>query len=151
MKFKPKTNDTFSFLLIIAGIALWALLIVGYMVDCSQNANRGARNSNMESPTDPPATFQAPASKEPVRITVPTPSTGLIVAKNLYAKSGEVFAIDRGEDTVYFFDKDGQEWSFFGAEDWFVGDRLCAIFDSLGTFTRSDDVIINITYEAWDY
>ena len=68
MKPKTKPSDTFLFLLIIAGIALWGLLIAGYMVDLSRNADRGARNSNMGLHTDPPATFDVTASEEPVLI-----------------------------------------------------------------------------------
>lgn len=86
-----------------------------------------------------------------------TPSTGLtlnqesVAIAHLYAKSGVVVSVNVYEDTVCFVDTRGAKWEFYGIEDWQVGDRLCAIFDSAGTLDPYDDAVIRATYEAWDY
>lgn len=96
--------------------------------------------------------IKVPASIEPVRITVPAVNIDpRFPASQLYARSGEVSLVDRFADVIEFYDTTGQHWTFQGAEDWQQGDTLCAVFCSLGTFDRCDDVIVNVTYEARDY
>ena len=83
---------------------------------------------------------------------IQSPKTEMKIDTNhLYAKSGEVIAVNPYLDTMTFADKNGNIWEVFGSEDWMVQDRLCAIFDDQGTLDPLDDTVIKVTYEAWDW
>lgn len=104
---------------------------------------------DVEHPTSTPAIFTMAASKEPI---VPAASNEpRYAASNLYARDGLVTGVDTYADTVTFVDTRGLHWEFYGAEDWYEGDRLCAIFYDAGTLNPYDDEVIVATYEAYDY
>lgn len=63
-----------------------------------------------------------------------------------YPKAGIVTAIDRDADTVTFTDGAGLDWSFYGVEDYMVGDYVAAIMDDNGTENVLDDEIVTVRY-----
>lgn len=109
-------------------------------------------NLDVERPTMPPATSTVAASKEPVVIVVPAASNEpRYAASNLYAEAGVVTELDYAADVVTFMDARGMYWSFYGVEDWQVGDLLCAILYDAGTLDPLDDAVISATYHAGAY
>lgn len=75
-----------------------------------------------------------------------TQSEMKININHLYAKSGEVIAVDPNLDTMTFVDKNGNIWEVFGSEDWMVQDRVCAIFYDENTIDLLDDSVIKVIY-----
>ena len=69
----------------------------------------------------------------------------------LYAKSGKVVELDEENDIVTFIDCNGFLWSFYGVEDWNVGDWCAVIFNTMGTDTIFDDEIVSVRYESWGH
>lgn len=67
-------------------------------------------------------------------------------AADLYPAAGIVTEVNRETDTVTFTDANGNDWSFYGAEDWIEGDTCAAIMDSRGTESILDDRIIHARY-----
>ena len=135
----------------------WAIflimLLVVSLVGCFQAAQYSYDTTHLdvERPTKAPASTVA-TTKEPIVVVVPAATNEpRYAAANLYAKSGVVVSVNVYEDVVRFVDTRGAEWEFYGVEDWQVGDRLCAIFDDVGTLNPYDDAVIRATYEAWDY
>ena len=71
---------------------------------------------------------------------------------NFYAKVGIIFRMDYEKDIVYVVDFFGEEWSFFGCEDWAEGDICALTMDNNGTSdTIYDDFITNTNYCGWIY
>lgn len=70
-------------------------------------------------------------------------------SEELYAKSGRVVEVNDEHDVVTFMDSNGFLWSFYGVEDWCVGDWCAVIFNTMGTSTILDDKIVNVRYENW--
>lgn len=68
---------------------------------------------------------------------------------NFYAKVGVVFRMDYIENIVYVVDFFGEEWSFFGCEDWDIGDFVAAVMDTMGTELIYDDEIVSVTYNGY--
>ena len=68
---------------------------------------------------------------------------------NFYAKVGIIFRMNYEEDIVYVVDFFGEEWSFFGCEDWDIGDFVAAVMDTMGTELIYDDEIVSVTYNGW--
>lgn len=68
---------------------------------------------------------------------------------NFYARVGVVFRMDYTENIVYVVDFFGEEWSFFGCEDWDVGDFVAAVMDTMGTELIYDDEIVSVTYNGY--
>jgi hypothetical protein len=66
-----------------------------------------------------------------------------------YAKQGIITAIDTAHDTVTFTDFQGNNWDFYGTEDWRENDVIAAIMDTQGTDLIYDDVIISVTYQGY--
>ena len=64
----------------------------------------------------------------------------------LYPRTGIVTGIDRDADVVTWTDGAGLDWSFYGCEDWMIGDHVAAIMDDNGTATVYDDVIVTARY-----
>ena len=64
----------------------------------------------------------------------------------LYPRSGTVTGLDHAEDVVTFTDGAGNDWSFYGAEDWMIGDGVAALMDDNGTAIVTDDVIVTVRY-----
>ena len=107
---------------------------------------------DVERPTMPPATSTVTASKEPIAVIVPAASNEpRYAASNLYAEAGMVTEQDYTTDVVTFMDARGMYWSFYGVEDWQVGDLLCAILYDAGTLDPLDDAVIGATYHAGAY
>lgn len=107
---------------------------------------------DVERPTSAPATSTVTASKEPVVVVVPAATNEpRYAASNLYAEAGVVTELDYTADMVTFMDARGMYWSFYGVEDWQVGDLLCAILYDAGTFDPLDDAVIGVTYHAGAY
>ena len=76
-------------------------------------------------------------------------SIGLILyIDHLYARSMTVISLDYVHDLVTIEDSNGFLWSFYGCEDWMVGDSCaCVMFDS---FSRPifDDKIVKVTFQG---
>lgn len=64
----------------------------------------------------------------------------------VYPLAGTVTGIDTGADVVTFTDGVGNDWEFYGAEDWMIGDGVAAIMDDNGTEAVTDDVIVSVRY-----
>lgn len=73
-------------------------------------------------------------------------SAGRSATARQYPLAGVVTEIDKGGDVVTFADGAGNLWSFFGTEDWTIGDTVAAIMDTNGTETVADDVIVSVRY-----
>ena len=71
-------------------------------------------------------------------------STGI----NIYPVAGVVTEVDRETDTVTFSTY-GNAFSFYGCEDWEVGDGIAAIMSDNGTEEIYDDEIISVRYEVY--
>lgn len=52
------------------------------------------------------------------------------------------------EDVVVCTDFNGGEWSFYGVEDWSVGDYASCIVCDNGTLEISDDIICEVRYDG---
>ena len=64
----------------------------------------------------------------------------------VYTKAGIVSGFDFENDLVFVSEATGNEWSFYGIEDWMVGDiAIMTIFD-IGSESIYDDEIIDVTY-----
>ena len=68
---------------------------------------------------------------------------------HLYPKATVVSHLDDENDTVYIKDFDGYEWTFYGVEDWEVGDLCSVIMDDMGTREIFDDKIICTRYDGY--
>ena len=64
----------------------------------------------------------------------------------LYPLAGTVTGLDRAEDVVTFTDGAGLVWSFYGCDDWMIGDGVAALMDDNGTAIVTDDVIVSVRY-----
>lgn len=136
----------------------WAIfLIVALVVSfvgCFQAAQYSYDTTHLdvERPTSTPAISTVAASKESIVVIVPAAtSEPRYAASNLYAEAGVVTELDYTADVVTFMDARGMYWSFYGVEDWQVGDLLCAILYDAGTLDPIDDAVIGATYHAEAY
>ena len=60
---------------------------------------------------------------------------------NLYPNVGYVTEIDEESDIVYW--NDGENlWSFYGIEDWMIGDGVAVIMSDEGTESIKDDRMV---------
>lgn len=66
---------------------------------------------------------------------------------SVYAKHGIVTRLDRDADVVTFTDSVGNDWSFYGVEDWMIGDGVSAVMNDNGTDNIFDDEVVNVRYE----
>lgn len=64
----------------------------------------------------------------------------------LYPETGKVVEICNDEVVVETCT--GNLFTFYGAEDWFVGDIVSMIMDSCGTTEITDDMIIAVKYSG---
>ena len=64
----------------------------------------------------------------------------------VYPRSGIVTGIDRGADVVTWTDAAGLDWSFYGVEDWMIGDGVAALMDDNGTAIVTDDAIVAVRF-----
>lgn len=67
----------------------------------------------------------------------------------IYPTCGVVIEIDEVKNLVYVEDFVGNVWTFYGVEDWAVGDIAAMIMDTMGTECIKDDEIIDIRYCGW--
>ena len=68
-----------------------------------------------------------------------------------YPRAGIVDFIDRAQDEVYVVDGTGNLWTFYGVEDWEVGDGIAMIFDDAGTAGISDDIIVSARFSPLEW
>ena len=64
----------------------------------------------------------------------------------LYPLNGTVTGLDQDADVVTFTDGAGNDWEFYGTEDWMIGDGVAALMDDNGTAIVTDDVIVSARY-----
>lgn len=70
--------------------------------------------------------------------------------KNTYAKSTVVSYVDYDSNTVYCIDYNGNYWSFYGCEDWCIGDICSMIMSDNNTPDNIyDDEIISCHYDGY--
>lgn len=67
----------------------------------------------------------------------------------IYPQTFIVNAIDPAQDAVILIDSNGDEWIWFGIEDYYVDDIVAAIMDDNGTEIIYDDTIIMIRYSGY--
>ena len=74
--------------------------------------------------------------------------------RDLYALTTVVAEVDRECNTVYCVDFNGEEWAFWGCEDWVEGDIASMLMYTNGTPIIYDDVILGVRYggyfEGWE-
>lgn len=64
-----------------------------------------------------------------------------------YATVGNVTQTNRTSDIVTFVDNYGDEWEFYGVEDYEVEDLVAVVMDDNGTEDyREDDRIVSVRY-----
>lgn len=71
---------------------------------------------------------------------------GNVSHDRFYPISGTVVILNELSDTVHFLDLSGRVWSFYGVEDWQVGDSVAAIMDNMETDETKDDKVIKARY-----
>lgn len=70
-----------------------------------------------------------------------TKTGGSEVEPGLYPNVGYVTEIDEESDIVYW--NDGENlWSFYGIEDWMIGDGVAVIMSDEGTESVKDDRMV---------
>jgi hypothetical protein len=67
-------------------------------------------------------------------------------AFELYAIAGRIIDFDYEEDIVFFVDGAGLVWSFYGIEDWCIGDIVACVMTDNETPYVFDDEILSISY-----
>ena len=68
------------------------------------------------------------------------------VTKHLYPGIGIIYNIDQNMDIVYYTDG-VNNWSFYGSDDWMIGDTILTImYDNCTQNTVKDDIIVSIKY-----
>lgn len=72
----------------------------------------------------------------------------------MYPQTFIVSATDIAQDALVLIDSTGNEWVWFGIEDYDVGDVVAAIMDDNSTEIIYDDAIITMRYtgyaEGWE-
>ena len=72
----------------------------------------------------------------------------------IYPQTFIVSAMDTAQDALILIDSTGNEWVWFGIEDYEVGDIVATIMDDNGTEIIYDDAIITMRYtgyaEGWE-
>ena len=72
----------------------------------------------------------------------------------IYPQTFIVGTVDPMQDALILIDSMGNEWLWFGIEDYEVGDIVAAIMDDNGTEIIYDDAIITMRYtgyaEGWE-
>lgn len=69
-------------------------------------------------------------------------------ALELYALAGRVVGFDYASDEVFFVDGAGIIWSFFGIEDWAIGDIVACVVSDNNTEEIYDDIILSVRYNG---
>lgn len=73
----------------------------------------------------------------------------LLISLTLYPTTMVVTEIDDTNDLVILEDFNGNEWSFYGAEDWQVDDIASVIMSTNGTADIYDDKIMIARYSGY--
>ena len=68
----------------------------------------------------------------------------------LYSAVMKVVELDFDEDVVYVENWAGHVYSFYGVEDWYVGDYCSMVMDNNYTSDITDDTILSVRYERID-
>lgn len=76
------------------------------------------------------------------------PITANAAESKMYAETAIVTQVDYAEDTVTVTTFNGNQFEFYGCEDWFVGDISSLLMDNSGTEAVTDDIIIQSTYSG---
>jgi len=71
------------------------------------------------------------------------------LARHTYPNVGTVTEINEKDDSVTFTDAVGFEWSFYGVEDWEIGDTVVVTMYDCGTEDIRDDRIVNKKYSSF--
>ena len=69
--------------------------------------------------------------------------------ENFYPQTFVVVEVDEKLNAVTCVDFNGEEWAFYGTEDWQVGDIVSAIMTDKGTSKIYDDEFVTIRYSGW--
>lgn len=67
---------------------------------------------------------------------------------NYYALTATVTALETETDTVVVEDANGNEWAFYGIEDWKPRDICSMLMNTNGTETVYDDIIVSTKYNG---
>lgn len=67
-----------------------------------------------------------------------------------YAMTAVVTKVDRANDIVTIEDCTGNEWQFYGVEDWELYDCASVFMCDNGTPQISDDTIVSVRYNSWE-
>lgn len=81
---------------------------------------------------------------------VDTAKSDGLTPDSVYAELGVIVSFDYDNDEVFAVDANGNIWSFYEIEDWFIGDYVVMVFDTKGTDGVFDDEIIRVFYERPD-
>lgn len=65
-----------------------------------------------------------------------------------YTREMTVTETNHVTNEVILLDTEGHEWSFYGVENWLVGDNCTCTMDSKGTEDITDDAIVSTTYKG---
>lgn len=60
-----------------------------------------------------------------------------------------IVSLDYTIDEVVAMDFNGNEWVFYGCEDWYVMDICALIMDDNDTPTIYDDIVVDCRYSGW--
>lgn len=66
-----------------------------------------------------------------------------------YSKTMAVVELDARVDAVTAVDFSGNEFAWFGIEDWLTGDTASVLLCDNGTPEIYDDIVIDATYSGW--
>lgn len=69
-------------------------------------------------------------------------------AEELYPRTMTVTELSTEANKVILTDYVGYTWSFYGIEDWQIGDICSCIMDTKGTENITDDIIISTRYNG---
>lgn len=73
-----------------------------------------------------------------------------IETHSVYIRAMEVTKVNYEQDIVTCVDAVGFEWEFYGCEDYYEKDIVCALMDTMGTEdTILDDAILMVNYSGY--
>ena len=68
----------------------------------------------------------------------------------VYPRTFKVYDLDYTNDVVTLISFNGDLYTFYGCEDWFINDCASAVMDDMGTPEIDDDKIVIVYYDAWN-
>lgn len=66
-----------------------------------------------------------------------------------YSLTTLIVSLDYDTDEVVVMDFNGNEWVFYGCEDWYLMDICTLTMDDNDTLLIYDDVIVDCRYSGW--